>query len=433
MKDGLSDNFINYLHCDAENNIWACSPAGLDKIEMRNGKFVVRNYNISNQYKYVSKIQTDKNGVHWVLTRSGILKIPGQINSETGYVPQVVFSGLYLGNERLHPVQNQSFNHTQNTIAFQVAAPSFVDENQTHFSYFLEGSSLKQWSQPSQTSEINFVNLPKGGYTLHVKAIFKNGLYPDQIGTYSFVVLPAWWETWIFRLTLLIILIAATLALFKIYLNIKLRKQKLAIEKLAAVEKERNRIGTDIHDDLGAGVTRIKFLTEMLAGKMDLPIQDRNILERIKNSANELVEKMGEIIWAMNEQQNLVEDLLFYLRSYAVDYCVENNLQCNFELPSAIPKTLISGHTRRNVFLVLKESLHNIVKHAKGSEVTIQFTVNDFLTMIISDNGIGLNANKKTSGNGLLNMHKRAASMNGHLQVDQLDGTHIRLQVPLLS
>ncbi len=140
---------------------------------------------------------------------------------------------------------------------------------------------------------------------------------------------------------------------------------------------------------------------------------------------------MGEIIWAMNDKNNTLEDLIFYLRSYAVDYCNENKLACEFIIPETIPQKIIGGQIRRNVFLVLKESLHNAVKHASAKKISIHFQVHDTLSITITDDGRGFEQNMSKGGNGLLNMRRRAEALHGKFSVSNDAGTTIHLEVPV--
>ena len=196
------------------------------------------------------------------------------------------------------------------------------------------------------------------------------------------------------------------------------------------LEKERARIATDMHDDLGAGLTRIKFIAENISEKTtDAALQPD--MEKLRTSSLELVENMAEIIWAMNEKNNSLEDLVFYLRSYAVDYCNENGLVCEFMLPENIPQKIIGGQLRRNIFLVLKESLHNTVKHAGAKKVVITISTDKELSLTIFDDGKGFKLTTPKIGNGLLSMQQRAGALKGKLLVSNLQGTTINLKVPL--
>ena len=220
------------------------------------------------------------------------------------------------------------------------------------------------------------------------------------------------------------------------------QKQKLHLQSLQALkaeqeseqkielEKERTRIAADMHDDLGAGLTRIKFIAENIEEKTKDPLSQPDI-KKLKVSSVELVENMAEIIWAMNEKNNTLEDLLFYLRSYAVDYCNENNLFCEFILPDNIPQKIVGGQVRRNVFLILKESLHNTVKHADAKKVIIDLQAKEKLLLTITDDGKGFQQMPHQKGNGLLNMEQRANVLKGKLWVSSSGGTVVHLEVPV--
>jgi signal transduction histidine kinase len=434
LKDGLSENFINYLYCNPNNTIWACSPGGLDKITQKKGQYFVENVTRGNNiYQYIRKVQIDKQGIVWVVTGTGVIRIlPKYI--ETGpYRPQVLFTEIVAGNKRVNDSKNKlSLSYHDNDITFYMAAPTFMDETITRFSFLLDGTDNNNWSTPSTQSQINFANLTPGIYTLKVKAQFLNGKYPEQIASFTFEILPPWWETWWFRIGLALLVIFFSIQITREYVQRKLEKQKLMMEKQQAVERERTRIATDMHDDLGAGLTRIKFLSENIADTISLDPGERQELEKLKSSSNELVEKMSEIIWAMNEKNNTLADMVFYLRSYAVDYCFENNLSCEFEVPVSIPSQIISGQMRRNIFLVMKESLHNVVKHAVAKKVSIRITTGKSITLTISDDGKGFsNLHKQPPGNGLLNMQTRAKALNGTIKLENHGGTSVMLDIPL--
>lgn len=207
-------------------------------------------------------------------------------------------------------------------------------------------------------------------------------------------------------------------------------KAEQELERKMEVEKERTRIATDMHDDLGAGLTRIKFIAENISERASDPALQPE-MEKIKQSSIDLVENMAEIIWAMNEKNNTLEDLLFYLRSYTMDYCTENDLACEFHIPEGIPRKVIGGQVRRNVFLVLKESLHNIVKHAKAKNVCVTVKADDQLLLIVQDDGKGFEQIPGQPGNGIINMEHRAQFLKGKMWVANGEGTAIHLELPL--
>ncbi len=432
-KQGLTDNFINYLNCGHQHDIWASSPSGLDKLETNSAPPVIENITGSRHlYQSIKKVMTDQNNTTWALGESGnLLKVYPPANTHSTFIPLLYIMQLRSGETLFTNVDSiHDFSYRQNNLMFSVAAPSFYDEKQIKYSYLLTGSGNDQWSVPSGNADLNFVNLAPGQYTLHIRADFPVGGYPSQLCSYSFVINPPWWQTWWFRSFLGLFMLVLIVFIVRSYYQRKLREQRSALEKQQAVEKERSRIASDMHDDLGAGLSTIRFLSEKVKRNTFSDVT-KNDAEKIVNNSNDLVQKMNEIIWAMNEKNDTLEDLLFYTRSYAVEYCEENNLTCETHLPEATPLISVSGEIRRNVFLTVKESLHNIVKHANAKKVIIEFKVNAALLVTIKDDGKGLTGNEKDNGNGLRNMQKRIESVKGIFELINTNGLLVKIKVPM--
>jgi signal transduction histidine kinase len=216
------------------------------------------------------------------------------------------------------------------------------------------------------------------------------------------------------------------------YYDRKLEKQKIILEKQQLVEQERTRIATDMHDDLGAGLSRIKFLSETVNIKSQ---QEKTIKEdiiKIKEYSDEMISKMGEIVWALNEKNDSVKDLLAYTRAYAAEYLLQNEIKSKIITPEIIPDLFVSGEFRRNIYLTVKEALHNVVKHAHATEVIINIQISQLLTIVLHDNGIGFDAeNIRPFSNGLTNMKKRIKDINGELGIKKESGTELKVIVPL--
>ena len=208
--------------------------------------------------------------------------------------------------------------------------------------------------------------------------------------------------------------------------KLKLETERKEMEKqvavLAAKQDERNRISVDMHDELGSGVTAIRLMSEIVKTKM----KDQTLpeIEKISNSANELLNKMNTIIWTMTSSNDTVENLVAYIRSYAVEFFENTAIDCFFTMPAHIPPREISGEKRRNIFLSVKESLNNVVKHSQSSVVKINVAVNERLMIEIQDDGVGINLEKlRKFGNGLNNMKKRMASIDGEFNIENWQGT----------
>jgi signal transduction histidine kinase len=177
-----------------------------------------------------------------------------------------------------------------------------------------------------------------------------------------------------------------------------------------------------MHDELGSGVTAIRLMSEIVKSKMKE--QTLPEIEKISNSANELLNKMNTIIWTMTSSNDTIENLVAYIRSYAVEFFENTSIDCYFSMPASITPREISGEKRRNLFLSVKEALNNVVKHSQSSVVKINVIVNDRLIIEIQDDGVGINMEKlRKFGNGLNNMRKRMASIDGEFKVENREGT----------
>ncbi|MEO6542153.1 MAG: ATP-binding protein [Ferruginibacter sp.] len=212
---------------------------------------------------------------------------------------------------------------------------------------------------------------------------------------------------------------------------LKLEAEKQEYETQIAVikaqQEERNRISADMHDDLGAGMTTISLYSELAKTKLAAnPIPE---IEKISSSANELLNKMNAIIWSMNSSNDSLGNMIAYIRSYALEYFEDTGINCKIEIPEKLPNIEVIGEIRRNVFLVVKEALNNILKHAKATEVSITLTrVEDGLTLYIHDNGLGINMNAlRQFGNGLKNMKKRMEKIGVEFTIENKNGTLITM------
>jgi signal transduction histidine kinase/ligand-binding sensor domain-containing protein len=435
--NGLSENFISQLECDADNTVWANTPAGLNRIRFEGDRFTVDNLNYSHDnYQGVYRLYTTRQGIHFAKLAEGYMTIGPFPEKRTDYLPRILFSEVLAGRTPSVDTLQQTLAlpYDRNTITFHIGVTSFIDEMQTRYSYLLEGSSGPHWSSPSGESDIHFVNLPPGRYTLKVRARFLAGDYPDIFSDYAFRIYPPWWQTWWFRAGLALSLMAITFALVRTYIRRRLLHQRLELENQQAIERERTRIATDMHDELGAGLSRIKFLSETIGIKkqQQLPIEEE--ITGIRRYSHEMIDKMGEIVWALNERNDSLSDLLSYTRSYAAEYLLQAGIRCRVETPAELPSCFVSGEFRRNVYLTIKEALHNIVKHAQAEQVRIRMNVEPgrLLLIRIADDGVGFDRDSiRPFANGLNNMQQRISDLGGTILISGDGGTTITLSVPL--
>ena len=212
---------------------------------------------------------------------------------------------------------------------------------------------------------------------------------------------------------------------------IKLESEKQTFEKQLAVlqaqQAERNRISLDMHDDLGSGMTAIRLYSELAKKKITGPVPE---IEKISSSADELINKMNAIIWTMSSSNDTLGNLVAYIRSYALGYLEDKGINCIIEADSKNPNIPVPGPFRRNVYLIVKETLNNILKHANATTVHISYTENEGLFKLsIQDDGIGINMdNLREFGNGLKSMKDRAESIGCKYSISNHNGTCTTLE-----
>lgn len=197
-----------------------------------------------------------------------------------------------------------------------------------------------------------------------------------------------------------------------------------------AQQGERERISADMHDELGSGMTAIRLMSEIARNKMkeNTPVE----IEKISQSANDVLNKMNAIIWSMNSGNDTLDNLVSYIRSYALEYFENTPMQCKVNTPENIPNVELTGDKRRNIFLCVKETLNNALKHSKASLITIDIETNHVLRIKIADNGNGIDLqNLRRFGNGLKNIAKRMEGIGGSFTIQNENGTVTILTLPL--
>ena len=199
---------------------------------------------------------------------------------------------------------------------------------------------------------------------------------------------------------------------------------------MQAHQEERERISADIHDELGSGMTTIRLMSEIAKNKLkeNVPVE----IEKISSSANEVLNKMNAIIWSMNSSNDSLDSLISYIRAYAIEYFDGTSIDCKVSMPPTTLSKELSGDKRRNVFLCVKESLNNILKHSKASHVNIDISANGRLSILIADNGVGIeHDNIRRFGNGLKNIERRMKTIGGTYTIVNNKGTETKLELPL--
>jgi signal transduction histidine kinase len=217
--------------------------------------------------------------------------------------------------------------------------------------------------------------------------------------------------------------------------RLKLENERKEFEKqmavMAAKQEERNRISADMHDELGSGVTAIRLMSEIMKSRLKGDVIPE--LEKISNSANELLGKMNTIIWTMKSSNDTLESLIAYIRAHAIEYFDSTPIECRVQVPAVIPQADVSGEKRRNIFLSIKEALNNAMKHSQASLIQISITASEnWLVIRVADNGVGIDAeNLRRFGNGLNNMRRRMESIDGTFKIESGGNCILTFEAPI--
>jgi len=316
------------------------------------------------------------------------------------------------------------FQHSDNNLQIEFGSLHFDTTQVLRFQYKLE-STDKDWSAPTDVRTVNYADLRPGNYRFAVRVINGRGQTSATPAVVSFRVLAPVWARWWF-----LTLAAAMLALLGYGLY------QFRVNQLLEVERVRTRIASDLHDDVGSGLTQIAILSEL--AQREPPSNKGERLSRIAELSRELVDGMSEIVWALNPQGDQLADLAQRMRSFASDVFEPRGIEFELHAPIADTITRLRSDARRQVYLIFKEAINNSVRHSSCTAVRASLSLeNGQLLLQVSDNGTGIPLNDKDdgrgSGHGLKSMRKRAADLGGSLEVTSQSGsgTKISLRVPL--
>ncbi|RYD76362.1 MAG: hypothetical protein EOP84_16975 [Verrucomicrobiaceae bacterium] len=220
-----------------------------------------------------------------------------------------------------------------------------------------------------------------------------------------------------------------------------MRRKLAETEQSHALERERARIARDIHDELGASLTRITLLSQ---NRGDAGAAQKT-LEEIQTTAREVTRAMDEVVWAVNPQNDTVEGLVTYLHAFAQRFLATASIRCRFNLPMETNTRKLGAGVRHQIFLAFKECLHNIVKHSGATEVQVRMAVSPCSLIVeVADNGCGLatkastgkppegNSDRIKNGHGLTSMCARLAEIGGTCEIlpRQEGGTLVLFTIP---
>lgn len=424
-NDGLSDNWIRCIKEDSHKNIWIGTMDGLNKLIPVKTSYRIFNFSrISNLTMQIYDIENLTDGS---LVCAGYPYAIHIIDAQPDTLPppQVHFTSVNVGSGG-NPVsvnQNKSITriaYKKAQILFEFSSASFINEKKILYSYRLLGSNDTSWSIPASIHVVNYSNLQSGSYTFQVRTLGWNGEWGQPTG-FSFIVSTPFWKTsWFFiSIALLIAAIVYTLYHYR-------------LRQLIKLQQVRNRIATDLHDDIGSSLTNISILAELAQKKSDVPDQARVFMKRISEEINESGQSLDDIIWSVNSKNDTTEEMLVRMRRFAAELFDSSQIQYHLQLEEEAKTQKLNMEQRRDVYLIYKESLNNIYKHAAATNVWIQVkTEGQQLSMEIRDDGKGFDTGLLTHRNGLKNMEMRVNKWKGKFRLVSVKGTGTQIYITM--
>lgn len=345
-----------------------------------------------------------------------------------------------------------------NSLLIHYTANTFVAPERVRFQFKLEGQD-KEWRDDDDNARwALYTNLRPGKYNFLVRAFNGHGVQSLSDAQFAFSVAPHFYERWAFYALCGCALLLCTASVHQVRMA-GLRRIK-ELEQLHALDQERGRLARDMHDNLGADLTRVMMLAEVGKTRIEHGGDGASgTLEKIAGLSRAMVDGIGELVWATNPHKAGLEDVAAYLRARCSEILEPAGITSRYELPEELPKRTLGGEGRRQLLLAVKESLANILKHSHATEARLTLRITqDRLLLTIEDNGRGfsrvpncssprqngtggqapegterLPVSRAGGGNGLGNMENRLASVGGSCTIQSAcgQGTSVVLEVPL--
>ena len=430
--EGLSSIGVSCITEDEFGRIYIGTGRGLDRLNPDTGQ--VENFTTADGLPSsdIAVAYRDRKNNLWFGTANGIARFipePEKIRR----LPNMLITGLrvngesqsvsVLGEKEIAPLE---LNSDQKQISVDFLGLGASLGERLKYEYRL---GKADWTQTSERT-INFASFAAGDYQFEVRAVTADRLY-SQPSILSFRIAAPIWQRWWF-IALLLILIA--LVIYGFY--------RFRVSRLLEVANMRTRIATDLHDDIGANLTKIAILSEVAQQQLGQKFGANgsngkdNLLGSVAEISRESVSAMGDIVWAINPKKDSLLGLTRRMRQYSEEILERRDIRLKFNAPVVEPDPKLDANIRRNVYLIFKESVNNIVRHSNAAVVVIDFAlVENELILQIGDDGDGFDAAREYDGNGLLNIKKRASDCNGQLEINSIEdaGTKIVLRLRLKS
>jgi signal transduction histidine kinase len=468
-EEGLNDDYISQMVADNRGWLWFAGNHGIFQVRLQELTEVAEGRlprlrsvvygrgeglpNLQANYENFPGAVRGHDGRIWIAMRTRLAVIHADNLVENPEPPPVLLERVAVDGQVIALYDSRSPLRAQDPAAlvdlrvagpplrlqpghrkleFEFAALSFTAPENVQFRHRLEGFD-EDWVEDGTRRDAGYSRLPAGDYRFQVQACNNFGVWNQAGAVLAFVVTPFFWQTLWFRVTVLVSFTLSVIAVVRYVSFRRLHQQLRLLEQQAALHKERARIAKDIHDDLGANLTQISLLGELAQQDSGAPEKAVERTQQISATARQAIKSLDEIVWAVNPRNDTLAHLIDYAGQFALDYLRLAGIRCRLDFPEQTPQREVSTDLRHNLFLAVKEALHNIVKHAHASEVWLRVTATDSaLHLAIEDNGCGFDrAPEDAWADGLRNMRQRLAEIGGTCRIESHTGAGTRVAFDL--
>ncbi|HEY0101798.1 MAG TPA: two-component regulator propeller domain-containing protein [Pyrinomonadaceae bacterium] len=439
--EGLTSGIIRSIAEDNFRRLYLGTSRSVDRFDPATGR--IKRYTIAdglaaNESQVAYR---DRQGALWFGTWNGISRLIPEPERPAS-PPPVMIDNLQIAGVR-HPVSdlgetqigNLRLSHTQNQVQVDFLGLGFGAGELLRYQYKLEGAAGGvDWSAPADARSVTYANLSPGSYRFLVRAVNTDGIVSAVPASVEFQILrPVWLRPWF-------LLGGALLVGGFVFAVARAR-----LKRLVELERVRTRIATDLHDDIGSSLSQIAILSEVVSQRV--PQDNAPVIEPlslIAGTSREMVDSMSDIVWAINPERDHLSDLTQRMRRFASDILSARDIDFRFRAPAAEKDIRLGADLRREVYLIFKECVNNLVKHSGCTEAEVELRiVNHWIVLRISDDGRGFDPSTSPSGgnggngaslggHGLTSMRRRAVALGGTFEVKSAQGrgTVSTLKVP---
>jgi signal transduction histidine kinase/ligand-binding sensor domain-containing protein len=427
-REGLASNNARSMTEDFAGNIYIGTVRGLDRLTPETGK--VKHYGVADGLAgdFVTAAHCDRKGALWFGTFNGLSRLDPQPDPDPA-APPIRIEGLRIAGVK-QPLSEFGANNisglkltaAQSNLQIDFSSLSMARAALLRYQYKLEGVD-EDWSAPTDQRTVHYANLAPGTYRFLVRAVDPFGLSSAQPASVGFRIFPHFWQRWWF-LALVAAAIGSVAALLYRY----------RVAHLLELERVRIHIATDLHDDIGSSLSQIAVLSEVVRRQVDGTQAVSERLSTIASTSRELVDSMSDIVWAINPNRDNLGDLAQRMRRFASDLFTANDIEFHFNAREAERPLKLEADVRRQVFLIFKEAVHNIVRHSRCSTVEVDLHIeNHVIRLTVKDDGKGFDPAQASQGHGLSSMSQRAKTLGATMEISSGPGssTTVLLKVPL--